>query len=121
MYFFFFFFFIQTVGFPTRKDGFIFLLLKNKVKTTNIVTFSFINPFEKINHDVFSTFQRWANVGPTLPHKLKSWGKHTSKYIRWANVGATYYFSEIYQICMTLATIFQPNFNVGPTLSCYLG
>ena len=47
-------FYIQTVGFPTRKDGFIFLLLKNKVKTTNIVTFSFINPFEKFNHDVFS-------------------------------------------------------------------
>ena len=54
IYLFFFFFCIQTVGFPTRKDGFIFFLLKNKVKTTNIVTFSFINPFEKFNHDVFS-------------------------------------------------------------------
>ena len=87
-FFFFFFFCIQTVGFPTRKDGFIFLLLKYKVKTTNIVTFSFINPFEKINHDVFSTFQRWANEGSTLPHKLKSWGKHASKYIHWAKFGA---------------------------------
>ena len=85
------FFCIQTVGFPTRKDGFIFLLLKNKVKTTNIVTFSFINPFEKFNQDVFSTFQRWANVGPTLPHKLISWGKHASINTHgqiWRNVSA---------------------------------
>ena len=116
------FFFIQTVGFPTRKDGFIFLLLKNKVKTTNIVTFSFINPFEKNNHYVFSTFQRWANVDPTLPHKLKSWGKHASKYIRWANVGAmlahkTFFFSEIYQICMTLDQRWCNVVHLIPTVS----
>ena len=44
---------IQNVGFPTRQDGSIFFLLKIKVKTTNIVTFSFIYPFKNFYHDVF--------------------------------------------------------------------
>ena len=104
-FFFFLFFFVFCIQtrIPNKKRWlYIFLLLKNKVKTTNIVTFSFINPFENFNHDVFSlwnesatfvyfkvciTFQRWANVDPTLPQKLKSRGKPASKYIRWANGG----------------------------------
>ena len=74
-------------------------------------------------------YQRWVNVDPTLPHKLKAWGKYVSKYIHWANGGPllvhkTYFSLEfikfvwrwpnvgaILYICQWLAncpTIFQP-------------
>ena len=90
-------------------------------------------------HQILTLGQHRSNVTT----KLKAWGKYASKYIRWANGGPmlvhkTYFSLEfvkfiirwpnvgamLYIWCQRLAncpTIFQPYFNVGPTLSCYLG
>ena len=79
----------------------LFFLPFENYKYCNIFIYLSIRKF---NHGVFAllnesaacvsfkkcasiTFQRWANVDPTLPHKLKAWGKYASKYICWANGG----------------------------------